>query len=555
MFPLYADNFSEVFSKSVLIYSLMAAANGVLLYFATTKFLLAFQQSGYRGKRYFKWLNAKETPYLNRLMLLCLLGFLFFCVLSTCFAPVTGSTAASYVGFASYLLFIIAYINTESSVNAKIPLKKTKRLVRLAITYSFVIAAVSFGLIVLFNYIAFIIGDEVVCILRYALICAAPILCPYLLIVAFGINEPIEWAIRKHYLAIADNKLKNSSAIKIGITGSYAKTSVKEILKTLLSQKYRVLATPESYNTPLGIALTVKNLDNTHDVFIAEMGARNKGDIKELSKLIRPEIGILTGINSQHLESFKTIENIKNTKFELFENLKEGGKGFFSSDNEYCVELMERFKGEKYSAGIFGGTLVSVENINTTKNGTEFTLVLDGEKIECSTVLLGRHSIANIALAAAAAFKIGLNVKEISEGIARLRSVGHRLEIVPNNKGVVIIDDSYNSNETGAKSAMEVLDLFDGRKIVLTPGLVELGKEENVANLNLGKLLAKHADVVIIIGKHNAEMLINGLIDGGMERENIKFAKSLKKGNDELNGIIREGDVILFENDLPDNYS
>jgi UDP-N-acetylmuramoyl-tripeptide--D-alanyl-D-alanine ligase len=149
---------------------------------------------------------------------------------------------------------------------------------------------------------------------------------------------------------------------------------------------------------------------------------------------------------------------------------------------------------------------------------------------------------------------MGLTVKEISAGINRIQSIGHRLELIPNNKKIVIIDDSYNSNVDGINAAMEVLDTFKGRKIVLTPGLIELGKMENVANLEFGKLLAKHADMVIVIGKHNAEMIIKGLIDGGMERENIKFAKSLNKGNALLNKIIREGDVVLFENDLPDNY-
>ena len=126
---------------------------------------------------------------------------------------------------------------------------------------------------------------------------------------------------------------------------------------------------------------------------------------------------------------------------------------------------------------------------------------------------------------------------------------------MPNNKKIVLIDDSYNGNVDGVKAAMEVLESFKGRKIVLTPGLVELGKIENVVNMEFGKTLAKYADVVIIIGKHNAEMLINGLIEGGFNRENIKFAQTLNKGNAILNDIMQEGDVVLFENDLPDNYN
>ena len=134
-------------------------------------------------------------------------------------------------------------------------------------------------------------------------------------------------------------------------------------------------------------------------------------------------------------------------------------------------------------------------------------------------------------------------------------SLLHIFSLVPNNKNIVIIDDSYSANEEGVKSAMEVLDNFKGRKIVLTPGLVELGKVENLVNFEFGKTLAKHADFVIVVGKHNAEMIIKGLIEGGMEKEKIAFAKNLNKGNAILNEMLMEGDVVLFENDLPDNYN
>ncbi len=559
MFPTNATSFSQLFSgNQITVYVTLAVANGILLFFASLKFILVLQQGGYRYERYFKWLKNKETPYRSRLMLLCLLGFLFFCVLNMCFAPLIGNNAVtSYIGFISYFLFTILYINSESAVNAKVPLKKTKRLVRLAVTYCLLLSVLSFGLIILLNYFAFLIGDSVAALLRFSVICFMPFLIPYILFVAYCINEPFEWTVRTHYVKKTTSKLENADLIKIGITGSFAKTSVKEILKTILSQKYRVLATPSSYNTPLGISLTVKQLDSSHDVFIAEMGARSKGDIKELARIVKPSYGVLTGVNNQHLETFKTIENTKDTKFELFENLSENGVGFFSSDNDNSIELFGRMNGEKYLAGTAGeNNLVTATDIKTDRNGTKFTLNIKGEKsVDCSTVLLGKHSISNICLAAAVAYKIGMTPDEISEGINRISSVGHRLELVRNNKKIVIIDDSYNSNVSGVDAAMEVLDLFDGRKIVLTPGLVELGKIENVANLEFGKTLAAHADIVIIIGKHNAEMLINGLLDGGMERENIIFARTLKKGNEELNAIMKEGDVVLFENDLPDNYN
>ena len=558
MFPVDIENFSATLTGSTLwITVFIAVANGFLLFFASMKFLLVLQQSGYHGKRYFKWLSSPETPYLNRLMLLCLLGLLFFCLLNICFLRVLGEIVSSYIGFASYLLFIALYIHSESSVNAKVPLKATKRLIRLCVTYLLILALFTFGLTVFMNFIAYSIGDKVTAVFRFAPVCLIPLLSPFLLFIAYCVNEPIEYVIRTRIVIKATNKLNASDVIRIGITGSFGKTSVKEILNMMLSQRYRVLSTPSSYNTPMGIAMTVKGLDSTHDIFIAEMGARNKGDIKELTQMIKPDYGVLTGINNQHLESFGSIDRIKETKFELFEGLNKGGVGFFSSDSIGARDLYDRFGGEKYIAGRSDeSAFVYATDIITDSKGMSFNLHIRGEQaIKCSTVLLGKHSVSNICLAAAVAYKLGLTPEEIAGGVNRIPALKHRLELLPNNKNIVIIDDSYNSNEDGTRAAMEVLDTFSGRKIVLTPGLVELGKLENVANLEFGKRLARHSDLVIVIGRHNAEMLINGLTEGGMPKENIMFAKTLNKGNAMLNDIIRDGDVVLFENDLPDNYS
>ena len=558
MFPTELSHFSQVFeTPNLILYLCMSLLNGILLFCCSLKFILVLQQSNYKSRRYFKWLGSKDTPYLARLMLLCLLGFLFFCVLSISFAPMITNTGGSYLGFASYVMFSLLYVKTESSVNAKVPLRKTRRIIRLAVIYIAVLSAVSFGLFVLLDYLAFVIGEEVFAILRYSLVCFLPILTPYILFIAHIIIKPLESGIAKYYINKATKKLAQSNVTRIGVTGSYGKTSVKEILKTILSQKYRVLATPSSYNTPLGIALTVKQLDSTHDVLIAEMGARSKGDIKTLTNMVVPQYGLLTGINNQHLETFGSLENTKDTKFELFEGLAPNGEGFFEIDNEGAKELYNRFNGKKYGVGLDNDqNFVNATNIVIDERGTSFLLKIDQEEpVECTTVLLGKHAVKNICLAAAVAYKIGMTPQEIASGINRIQTIMHRLELRPNNRNIIIIDDSYNSNEDGVQAAMEVLSTFNGRKIVVTPGLVELGKMENVLNLEFGKTLAKHADLVFVIGKHNAEMLVSGLLEGGMAKENIKFAKSLNKGNEELNKILKEGDVVLFENDLPDNYN
>lgn len=554
--PIVAQSFGALYkTEYLLIYLLISFLNAVLLLFSSNKFLLAFQQCGYKEKNYLKWLKDKNNKYRARLMLLCLMAFLFFCVLSTTFAPIVGKVASSYVGFVSYVLFVIIYVNTERHVNEKIRLKITKRMVRLGITYFLLTFIFTFGVITLLNLIAYLMKVEAFALVMYSFTCLMPILCPFVLILSSSINKPFEVWNNKRYIERTRQVLEKSDVIKIGITGSYGKTSVKNILSTILSTKFRVLATPESYNTPLGVSLTVNKLDATHDVFIAEMGARQQGDISDLASLVKPKYAVLTGVNKQHLESFGSEEIIKATKFELFSHLSPDGMGFFCSDNDGSNELYEKFDGEKYSAGL-NGTFVSARDIKTDETGISFKLkIADEKEVKCNTTLLGKHNISNICLSSAVAYKLGLTPKEIAEGISRLKAVTHRLELLTNRKGIKVIDDSYNANSDGVKAALEVLKEFSGRKIVVTPGLVEMGREENLANFEMGKSLASVADVVIIIGKHNAEMLINGLYEGGKTSENIIFAKNLGKGNEKLNEIIKEGDVVLFENDLPDTYS
>lgn len=550
-----AQSFGELYQpKYVLVYLSICLLNSVLLLFATRKFMLAFQQCGYKEGVYVKWFRSKQNTYIPRLMLLCLMAFLFFCVLSTTFVFL-GKIAASYIGFVSYVLFSVIYINTEHHVNEKIKLKMTRRLVRLCITYSLLNFVFSFALITVMNLIAYAVKSEVFSLLMYSVFCITPLVAPLVLVLASLINKPFENANNKRYIFRSKQMLEKSDVIKIGITGSFGKTSVKNILTTILSRKYRVLATPESYNTPLGVSLAVKKLDTTHDIFIAEMGARHKGDISDLASLVKPQYAILTGVNAQHLESFGTEEVIKSTKFELFESLSPEGFGFFSADNEGSKELYEKFGGHKFLAGV-AGEYVSAENIRMDENGISFTLKIAGEEsVECNTTLLGKHNISNICLSAAVAYKIGLTPKEIAEGINMLKAVNHRLELLTNNRGIKIIDDSYNANKDGVKAALEVLQSFNGRKIVMTPGLVELGKEENLANYAMGKQLAEVCDIVVVIGRHNAEMLIKGLFEGGKTNEDIIFAKNLGQGNEKLNGLLKEGDVVLFENDLPDTYN
>lgn len=553
MFPVDFENFSRMFSGGALASAIaICAINVALVTVACNRQFTALQQTGYGAKSYLKWYRGGGGNYKDRFMLLSFMSFLSFCLLGACFIPATGENVASFIGFFTYAMFIAIFIKTEAATDLKIPLKFTKRLLRLIITFVVLSLLLCFAAVIVLNLIAYALKSRMVAVLRYAPLTLSLSFAPYVGAVAAAINAPFEKANNERFVRKAQKTLDGCSAVKIGITGSFGKTSVKEILTMLLSEKYSVLSTPQSYNTPLGIALTVKNGVN-REYFIAEMGARRKGDIKRLCDEVKPSVGVLTGVNSQHAETFGSLENVKSAKFELFENLYGDKTAFFSADNEGSKQLYAKFVGKKYLAGI-NGEFVRAENIEVGSGGTRFTLIIKGEKpICCKTALVGEHNVSDICLAAAVAYVRGVSVEEIARGIEKCRPVEHRTQILRAADGGIIIDDAYNSSEDGAEASLKTLAAMNGKKTVITPGLVELGDFAEAANEKLGGLIAKYADEAIIVGSVNKAALLKGVADGNMPTESVKTVETLDEGVAALNGV-KDGEVVLFLNDLPDNY-
>ena len=253
-FSVFSEQFSGVSLLSLLAVTLLFAA---LSFFAARRFLLIAQQTHYNPKAVYKWYRAAGLSYKNRLMLLSLMSFLSFSLICSCFIPAFGGGVAAFTGFASFIAFTVMYIKTESSTAVKIPLRKTGREIRLAVTLCALFAAFYFGVSVLLDFLAYAINSEIVAVLRYAPLTLSPMLIPYAVIVAAAINKPFEEARNAKFVKSSAEILDKSAAVKIGVTGSFGKTGVKEILAVLLSERYNVLATPDSYNTPMGIALTV----------------------------------------------------------------------------------------------------------------------------------------------------------------------------------------------------------------------------------------------------------------------------------------------------------
>ena len=368
---------------------------------------------------------------------------------------------------------------------------------------------------------------------------------------------PIEKGISGMYFRDARKRLlERPDLIKIGITGSWGKTSVKFILGTLLQEKYNTLVTPGSFNTPMGVTKVIRNdLQPAHRVFVAEMGARHVGEISELCRLVGPEIGILTSVGPQHLDTFRTQERVTRTKYELMEAIPEDGLCCFADDGGICRGLYERTGKPKLIAGLDPEKDdVWAENLKPGPEGSRFDLMLDGERIPCRTRLLGELNIKNIVLCAAVCSRMGLTKEQIRRGIEKLQPVAHRLELIRHPGNYTVIDDAFNSNIVGAEQAFQTLKGFPGRRIVVTPGMVELGDREAAMNRQFGEKMADCCDLAILVGIRRAENIREGLNAAGFPADRVVTVSNLQEAQRWIAANAGPEDVILFENDLPDNY-
>jgi UDP-N-acetylmuramoyl-tripeptide--D-alanyl-D-alanine ligase len=395
-------------------------------------------------------------------------------------------------------------------------------------------------LTLLFGLIGFILG---------LILCSQPYI---FLTVSVFVIKPFEAVIRFQIKKKSIGKLESLTNLTvIGITGSYGKTSVKEFLYSILKTEYQVLKTPESYNTVLGIAKIIDlELDESYQFFITEMAAYKRGEIKELADMLKPKYGILTGINEQHLEMFGSIENTVAAKFELIDAIPENGLAVINNDNDLVRENSQKYNKNFVVYGL-GDFSFSAKNIKVSEEGTAFDLVIDDKIYACRTPLAGRSQIENIVAAATMAFKLGVKPANIVNAIENLSPVPHRLEF-RNRENMLIIDDAYNSNVTGFKEALRLLESFKERpKIIVTPGIVDLGEKTVEIHQPLGKLAGTICDAVVMVGKSGRT---KGLSQGITDQKKLHWIDSISDLSAVLKILNLKNPVVLLENDLPDNY-
>ena len=436
---------------------------------------------------------------------------------------------------------------------SKVKFVMTKRMVRLTITATLVAVALTlapwfFGV---FWLSALII-----------------LFCPFVLCVADWLNSPIEKAINNWYIKDARRKLAaHKDLIVIGVTGSFGKTSTKNYLYRILSEKYNVLMTPGNYNTTLGVVRTIREkLEPFHEIFICEMGAKEVGDIAEICDLVHPTMGIVTAVGEMHLETFGSFENIQKTKFELIDALPVDGFGVINEESEGIAT----YKGVREDCEIvrFGIDAhrvdVRVAGIEYTQSGMEFDVIDKQGALHLRTQLLGEANILDLTGAIVLAKHLGVSDRQIALAVSKIQPVEHRLSL-SRRGSLTILDDAYNSNPTGAAMALGVLASMKlpqgGRRICVTPGFVELGSRQFDACRELGALAARSCDILIIVNKYNREAILEGaksvIPDSDREssfEDRVLCVDTLAEAVASLTVLATPGSAILYENDLPDTF-
>jgi len=368
------------------------------------------------------------------------------------------------------------------------------------------------------------------------------------------VSAPMEKRIQEGFKQQARQKLSGKTVV--AITGSYGKTGTKEAVAHLLETSFPLVKTPGSFNTPMGLCKAInEKMEPHHEIFVTEMGATKRGDIKELCDIAHPTVGIITSIGDAHFETFGSAENTAKTKFELADALPPDGALFFNNDYGAARDMARGRPQKAVTYGLETPSDYMPMNIRCGRNGSTFDIktpegTIPGVRIR----LLGKLHALNVT----AAFAVGRHFKippeRLKNAAATLPQVEARLQLVENPGSHLVINDGFNSNPVGAATAVETLGLFDGyKKIMVTPGIVDMGGKHDEVNFAFGRAAAKYCDMVALINERRTKPVYDGLVKEGFKTENIRVFASLALAREFLAETADRKTVVLFENDLPDH--
>ncbi len=521
-----------------------------------------FQQVGYKTSEMRTWLSQNlfskgitSEHLLYNAIILLMAYYLADRITLTAGAVIMGT----------FTLFWFTGTSRYKEEKEKKPLVYTPRMKRLGITILVILGIIWF-LLIDFSYNTLPMRDFAAPFVRtdpyfisFGLI-LIDMLIPFFLFLGAYLMKPVETFIQNGFKKKAREKLASLPHLKvIAITGSYGKTSTKFLIDAFLKERIKVCVTPGSYNTPMGICKVINNdLEAQHEVLILEMGARYEGNIKELCEIAKPDISVITNVGISHLETFGSKEAIAREKSTLAQELKPGGTLILNGDDPR-VRQMAGLRNDVKTVLTGMDGQVQAYQVITGADGTRFLIKWTdpAEEETINTKLLGSHNIQNLLVAAAAAREFGIRLKTVAMAASKMEPVEHRLELKRRN-GLVVIDDAFNSNPVGAKNAVQVLESFSGgRKIIITPGMIELGELEEDENRRFGRHIGNAAiNLVILVGEEQTRPILEGIrsTDNGKGME-VKVVDSLFEANDVLKEYSRDGDVVLYENDLPDTYN
>lgn len=500
------------------------------------------QQNYYdESERYFLWVlkNPKKVWLDTDAIFILLIVLLFL------------PDKISAIAFALFYIMIFAQYHTKiKEEQSKKPLVVTSRVKRMILT---LIILYLILLIPMFTfYTSNILGAN------YILLGFVTYLNYLIIKLVNFLNKPVEKIVFLSYKIKALKKMKLLDIPVVGITGSYGKTSSKNIINDILSVKFNSFATPKNFNTTYGLILTINNyLDKFNDIFIAEMGAFKRGEIKKSCDFIHPTHGVLTIIGEAHLESFGSKENIQKGKFELIESLPHDGIAILNGDDEYQKKYKLKNDCNVYWIGIDNKSVdLYADNIKLSYTGTTFDVKFkdDDEIYTFTTKLLGKHNVYNVLAGILLGRKLGMSINELKRGVLKIQTIEHRLEL--KKIGTLnIIDDAYNSNPVGSKAAVEVLGMMPGTKIIVTPGMIELGDKQYELNKKFGTYMAKEADYAILIGQEQTKPIYDGLVEENFSKNKIFILNDVKEAFPLMRQLENGDTYVLLENDLPDLFN